>query len=316
MAFELRSDKTVAKNILRLARQRLENAVEALIEPPADKATAAVHAARKEFKRLRALLRLARPALGRKRFDKENAVFRDAGRALAAVRDAQALVAAFDKLIEPAEVHERVSAEAAAQMRNELARDLATAEQETALPARLPAVLGELEAARKRVKNDWPLHGDDWRLVGDGLRAVYREGRRALERVQAQPGDDARWHELRKRVKDLGYAVRVLRPLWPHALKGLGRDLDALADALGDDHDLVVLRARLLDDAKQSAMTPAESGRFADVIDARRAELHAEARTLAQRIYEEKPREFADRLKGYWKIWRKERSRAPATNET
>lgn len=303
MAFELRANETLARNVLHLARKRLENAVEALTNPPGDKTTVAVHAARKEFKRLRALLRLARPALGRKCFDKENAVFRDAGRALAAVRDAQALVAAFDKLIEPAAARERVSADAAVRVHSELEHDLAIVEQVVALPAQLPAVLAELEAARKRVKDDWPLAGDDWRLVGDGLRAIYRGGRRSLERVQARPGNDATWHELRKRVKDLGYAMRVLRPLWPHALKGLGRDLDELAEALGDDHDLVVLRGRLLDDP-EPWVAPGELGKFSAVIDARRAELHAEAHVSARRIYQEKPSEFEDRLRGYWKIWR------------
>ena len=49
----------------------------------------AVHEARKAMKRARALLRLARGAIGKKGFAAEDAVIRDAGRLLAPLRDAR-----------------------------------------------------------------------------------------------------------------------------------------------------------------------------------------------------------------------------------
>ncbi len=305
MAFRFCADETVADNILRLARARVKKALEALAHPSDGAAAETVHAARKEFKRLRALLRLVRPALGRKRFEKENTAFRNAGRTLSAVRDAQALVAAFDKLLEPDRARSQVGQNAALRVRSELTHDCEVVEQVVALPSRLPALITELNAVRERISADWPLVGDDWWLIGTGLRATYRQGRRASKRVDARRDDAVAWHELRKRVKDLGYQLRVLRPLWPHVLKGVGRDLDALADALGDEHDLVVLRARLLDNP-EPWVAPADLENFGTVIDARRAELHDAAHALARRIYREKPSEFEDRLHGYWKIWRAE----------
>jgi hypothetical protein len=39
------------------------------------------------------------------------------------------------------------------------------------------------------------------------------------------------------------------------------------------------------------------------LIDRRRAELEQEARLLGQRFFQDKPRTFVRRLKGYWKAW-------------
>ena len=39
------------------------------------------------------------------------------------------------------------------------------------------------------------------------------------------------------------------------------------------------------------------------LIDRRRAELTQEALLLGQRFFQDRPREFARHLKGYWKSW-------------
>ena len=56
----------------------------------------AVHQARQGFKRLRALTRLGKPALG-SAFDEENRRWRDAGRLLAGSRDNTVLLQSFDR---------------------------------------------------------------------------------------------------------------------------------------------------------------------------------------------------------------------------
>ena len=61
---------------------------------------AAVHAARKTLKRARASLRLLRDATGKPFYVRENAQLRDAARPLGRVRDAQALRARLESLIE------------------------------------------------------------------------------------------------------------------------------------------------------------------------------------------------------------------------
>jgi CHAD domain-containing protein len=62
----------------------------------------AVHEARKSLKRLRALVKISRPALGDARYRRENAEFRQTGRLLSAARDAKVLIETLDGLLERA----------------------------------------------------------------------------------------------------------------------------------------------------------------------------------------------------------------------
>lgn len=328
MSFRFHPDETTAAGIRRVAGERLDRAIHALHDPPQGDLTGAVHGARKEFKRLRALLRLTRPALGGKRFAQENTGLRDAGRALSAVRDSQVLGAAFDRLIgeEPTAAGSgSVTAETVAKVRAGLARHAKTTAKAAALAERVSPVLAELRATRRRAKR-WPLgddggsggsgddHGDgsqenhdggdgDWCLVGEGLQASYRQGRAALAHVEKAGGAlDAPWHELRKRVKDLGYQLRLLRPLWPHEVKTWVAECDAAADRLGDEHDLLVLRELILKSARWA--TASERSALVTLVDARRRRLQGEARELARRLYLEKPARFGARLRHLWRLWR------------
>lgn len=294
-------------------RKGVDKALDTLKAPSERKTPEAVHDARKGFKRLRALLRLVQPTLGGKRFRREDRVFRDAGRALSGTRDAQVLMAAFDSLFKP---RGQVSPGAAVRARSKLSHDCEGEAQVAAPLAGAPPVVPGLEAVRDRLHHAWPFKGNHWRHVGHGLRASFREGRWALRRLQARPDDDAAWHALRKRVKDLGYQLRALQPLWPRSLKGMGRDLNALGEALGDDHDLVVLRARLLEHPALGA-TLVDLDAFAAVVDHRRAALHARANTIGRRIYREKPGDFEDRLRSLWQVsQRKKRLARTSTEKT
>ena len=76
--------------------EQIDQAV-ALLSDPKDPHRS-VHESRKCLKRVRALLRLARPALQPETFRSENRRFRDIARALSAARDSQAMLESLAKL--------------------------------------------------------------------------------------------------------------------------------------------------------------------------------------------------------------------------
>ena len=82
MAFRFKAEESVAKGIERMARGQIEKALEGLTGQNGAAPEEVVHDVRKRFKKVRALLRLARGGLGRKLVDRENARFRDAARPL------------------------------------------------------------------------------------------------------------------------------------------------------------------------------------------------------------------------------------------
>lgn len=269
-------------------------------EAGAHPAPEAVHLARKELKKLRALLRLARAGVGEGVFGRENLCYRDAGRALSAARDAAVLVEAFDDL--RPQLYGLVAPETITSVHDRLQ----AAVQASEARLDLPAAIAELRAARKRVE-DWPwLHGDNaWRVPGEGVRCVYRKGRRAMRRASADDPAEEDFHEWRKQVKLLAAQLRLLDPIHPHELKTAAKELDQIAEWLGEEHDLSVLGNTLFGGPDGHLEAMAELETIRRLLDARRKALQKKALKHGGRLYKEKPALFAARLKGYWKRWRK-----------
>src|SRR6185503_5359115 len=113
-----------------------------------------------------------------------------------------------------------------------------------------------------------------------------------MARAQAEPCVET-YHRWRKRVKDLWYQVRLLKVIWPATAKNLADELERLADFLSDDHDLAILRQRVL---QQSPKDRVQQDALVALIDQRRKELEVEANRLGERIYVERPKAFVDRF--------------------
>ena len=120
-------------------------------------------------------------------------------------------------------------------------------------------------------------------------------------------------HEWRKQTKYLWHQLQVLEPLWPSVLAGLAEQAHALSQHLGDDHDLAMLRDKLLGEPDQFADAAAVSA-VVDLLDRRRVDLQKLAVSLGRRLYAERPARFAARLRGYWKVSRSE-ARATAGSD-
>jgi CHAD domain-containing protein len=163
--------------------------------------------------------------------------------------------------------------------------------------------------ARDRVKrwNDVP---DKWSSVGAGLQDTCREARAAFRDAAAE-ASVAHLHEWRKQVKYLRYQFEVLRPLWPERVEERATEADKMGDLLGDDHDLAVLRQLLTRDPRPVA-DDGEREALLALFDRRRAELEQEVLLLGERFFQDRPRELARRLKGYWKTWRGQACPRPA----
>jgi hypothetical protein len=79
MSQELKPDQSLRKNIRRIVRKQMDEALEYLTEPHRGSRDEAVHEARKCFKKVRAVLRVVKPAIARKDYRRENLRFRDTG---------------------------------------------------------------------------------------------------------------------------------------------------------------------------------------------------------------------------------------------
>ena len=95
-------------------------------------------------------------------------------------------------------------------------------------------------------------------------------------------------------------------------LERLSDELETLGEYLSDDHDLTLLRQRMLEPLELPGdRTDLEA--LIALIDQRRGELQVEAKRLGERVYAEKPRAFAGRLQVYWQAWRSDGHIAPVS---
>ena len=246
------------------------------------------------------MLRLVRPAIGNAPYRAENICFRDVARPLTEVRDAKILVETLDGLIEHFKEH--VKDRSFDDVRKALQANLRAVRKRVLEEQDAFGVTAEvLRQARGRVK-DWADVPNRWLALGRGLQDVDRRARAAFEDAAADPTVE-KLHEWRKQAKYLRYQLEILRPLWPERMEELAGEADRMGELLGDDHDLAVLRQTITDDAAG----PGDEGdreALLALIDRRRSELQQEARLLGGRFFVDRPREFARRLKRYWKAWR------------
>lgn len=290
MAYRFEDDEELAAGLKRVLGETLDAAIVALRAPSVE----GIHDARTGLKRARALLRLVRPALGEAMFAAQSERLRAVGRSLSAARDAAVLVEVLDELRER-------SPEALGDRLHEELRERLVARREAAAvsEASLRAAMAGIAAAREELRGV-AFEGRGFRTLAPGLRAIYAQGLRRYQRARRRP-EEARFHALRKRVKDLTYLVALLEPLWPAVLLGMHETLKRLGDRLGEDRDLGLLGAAI---AGEGFSLPGEVEPLRAAIEARREVLRAKALPLAARLFAERPPRFTARLGAYWKAWR------------
>jgi CHAD domain-containing protein len=288
-AFRLEDGERLPEGIRGVLEGQVEQAMGHLEGREGEAPDEAVHQARKSFKRSRATLRLARTELGPEAFAQENRRYRDLGRELAGVRDADVLIATLDGIAT------RAGREGAFKG----LREILVADRDSRRAALLDdertraGALQQLEAAREAIPA-LPLERKGYGPLVAGLRRTYRDGRAAAKKAR-KTHDTLVLHEWRKRVKDLWHQCQVLTPLWPKRMKAMADAAHDLSDLLGEDHDLAVLAETVHD--HRSSLTKEERRVLGRAIRRRRRKLQKGADKVGARLYAERPGKLAARLK-------------------
>jgi len=296
--YELSHSEPDAHGISGIALRRIAKAIDSLQATKlSDKR---VHEARKQLKRARATLRLLRDSISDAAYRRENADLRDAARPLSEVRDGKALLEALDGLVEtfgaPARALPVDGLKRALRRQRSEARSRVLHGSGKVRSQR--AALRKCRARMARNTND----DRGWKVIGAGIKRTYRCGYKALAAAQSNSSME-RLHEWRKQAKYFRYQLQILQPLWPAIIGELGEQAHKLTNALGKNHDLAVLRDKVME-SEDEALNDATREALIALIDRRRAELRDRAFLLGQRIYEETPKVFAARLRKYWRDWK------------
>jgi len=291
--YRFEPDETVSEAFVRCAREQLDAAVRELSDEIETNPVKAVHSARKALKKERSLLRMARGPIPARQRRGELAALRAAARGLSEARESEVVIQTLDQLAERFSGQLPASTFAAIRERLELARASERVRLVTA--TRNAKAVQDLGAARLRIE-DLTLNEGGWRALEPGVLRTYGRGRKAFRRARRAPSPDA-LHAWRKRVKDLSYQLRLLAPACGPAVRGQAKEANRLAELLGDDHDLAVLRRAVTGTVGD---LPVDVEPLLGLIDHRRTQFEAEALHVGERLYAETPQAFRRRVRRSW----------------
>jgi CHAD domain-containing protein len=289
-AYRLSEGEPAGPGIRRVIASQVDDAIVQLRGEAGTEPAAAIHEARKDLKKVRSALRLVRDALGDELWRRENEHYRDVARQLSGHRDAEILVEALDGL---GERFNPTSRDRFDELHEQLDRENRAAHEDGTAERAMAGAAAELAAGRSRI-DTLPLDGDGWELIGPGIHRSYRRGRKRLRAVDEE-ASVTNLHELRKRVKDLTYQLRLIQDVDKPMLGTLVDHAHDLSDHLGEDHDLALLREEV-QRRRDAFASPPDQGHLLQAIDQRRGELQFAAISLGERIYAEKPKKFTSRL--------------------
>lgn len=301
MAYRFHRKEAVAVGFRRIAREQLQKAINEIHDREIDNDTT-VHQVRKRLKKLRALVRLVRPGLG-STYKKLNTEFRDMGRELSRLRDADTRIVTFDQLVD-SNLPSGCSSSIDKVRQILIDQRQAIAADWTDLESDLENLSGRLQTLYDQ-SGEWEIQGDPEAVAMDGLHNIYKQSRKSCKVASKNPSD-INLHDWRKRTKYHWYHVRLIRNTWKPIMRAREKELSRLSDLLGDDHDLAVLTAHFRANARTFSSVGKETfDTVAELTEKRRKVLQEEAFSIGRRINAEGSKPLSKRLSRYWKIWKK-----------
>jgi CHAD domain-containing protein len=287
MAWKIKTDEAVPHAVRRLARKALRRAVGSLAEA---ESRDAVHRARKEIKKVRALIRAVGAELRPRQCRSVRRGLRSAAHALAPARDTYV---DWQTLRQMERERGRTKPRSTTHLLSWALerRWISTSEAFNPKPVcrRLNRVL--------RVIDDLRLRHQGSGALAAGIHDAYVRARAAAPRRRG-PSREA-LHQWRKATKDLVILLKLLVPHSPEEIGALTSDLAMLADQLGQAHDLAQLQHWLTQPGMCSNPGP-EVHRLTIRLARRERELARAALSLGRSLFLPTGVEFEAWLRAHW----------------
>lgn len=294
MAFTFRRQEQIPSEIRRLSTEQVEKALTAIKNtklPPND----AIHECRKRCKHIRALLRLVR-SCSAELAREENEHVREMAADLSHLRDAFVMLETFESLFQK-EGNKAIETPSP-EIHKFLKHAANTAQQKKQLSQKRKVFRERAENLLQRIAG-WSIDSADFNCLKESMKESYKQGGRAMRKAFKERTPEG-FHEWRKRVKEFGYHLDLLKEAWPSLLKSFHNQVDKLGELLGRLNDLNVLQRHLVETA---GLPEEELKALLEIIAAQKGQKELDAELLGTRVYAERPKALTRRLSVYWKVW-------------
>lgn len=289
MSYRLELDERPGAAIRRIAAEQTELALAEIVDPD-NPVASRVHELRKCCKRVRAVVRLARPALPE--FRSINTAYRDIARQVSSHRDARVMADLVSGIAASARFATTIGDDAVVrwfEFRAEIA-------EQSAAPA-LFDVQKRLADAAAQIE-DWPLNDLRPETVIDSFVSTvskFHAGKDAVRRERSV----AALHEWRKRSKDYWYQLQVLSELLPVKARKSIDDFDTLCELIGTAHDRSILIDHL-DGLPDFLRNTNGTERVSAIAMRAHRRMRTQALALADAALDSSPEAMAAKLRRRW----------------
>lgn len=279
MSFVLAPHETPGVGLTRVIQEQVAKlSIECL--DAAQDTSAFAHKARVRCKRVRAVLRLAKPMMGAKAYRKDNIWWRDQSRLLSELRDASARIEALETL------RPFLAARIGSAMTRKLGERF---EQERQSVEAGDAVTQFVAAMNKRSETLIPdLPAGSRADMTEALGETYKLARTAMKHALKDEEPEL-LHEWRKQAKYHALQARLMRMHFPDVLDQRVAGVRDLAGLLGEVQDIEVVSEGV------KGWRDGPKG-LAGVLEARRKSLITGARATGAALFSEKPKAWASQL--------------------
>lgn len=259
-----------------------------------------VHEVRKDFKKVRGILRLMRDAVPF--YKQENVFFRDEARKISDIRDATSVLEALEKLYEQHE--EQLYQKAFDEVQTILETERREQSEKVFGEQHVLEEINERLNDKKGLIRNWAIPAEEPEDLLPGLHRVYKRGYKMYRKSARKPSPE-NYHTWRKRIKYLRYQLRVLRKVWPPFFKTWEEELHELSDLLGTDRDLMMLRD-VLQEKREAFSDEKNRHTVQSLIAGQRQALQQHALLMGRKLYSLKPESFIRLVEQAWKSHQKE----------
>ncbi len=298
MAYCWEPNETLEDALRRIANEQVARAI-AELEDNKRSMHESVHKLRTRCKKIRALIRLVRPAFSD--YSAENEVFRDLAGTFSELRDADAMHTTIDAICTHyADELPEAGGTEFKELRAWVDRRKQSVAHAMQADAALEKACEAFAASKSRIRH-WSLDDPDLTAATAGLTKTYKRGRKGMEAAAALPAPES-FHEWRKRAKYHRYHLRLLQRAWPPILSASRKAARDLSDWLGDDHDLAVIR-RVLGEHVDEIGKLVQYSALLSLFSRRAAELQTASFSLGRRVYAETPKAHSRRIGALVSAW-------------
>ncbi len=282
MAYRLSAGQPLSDELRRVVFEEIDSAINHLTKRKDKDRDKSIHEARKSVKKLRGLLRLVTPLIGKKTYRKENGHLRDIGRKLSDLRDARAVMETFEAVVKETEPRKALPEDLTQSIRGRLEKHKSETEQALDVEGTLNSAVAALQTVREHA-HSYQLDVSGFEGLERGFKSIYRRGRKAMKQARRNPVSEE-FHNWRKRVKDHWYHVRLLSGLNTAFADTREGDLNRLETWLGDDHNLVVLQG-IIGNGHAGFRDSKQIREFLSVTEQHGQQLREKAMALGQDLY-------------------------------